>query len=51
MQLLLMTWIVGLLTTRWKRPGMRRDLLTRLFDWGAGIAGDEPNPGASARGR
>jgi hypothetical protein len=30
---------------------MRHDLLTRLYDRVAGIAGDGPNPGASARSR
>jgi len=30
---------------------MRGDLLTKLYDGDAGIAGDEPNPGASARNR
>lgn len=29
---------------------MRRDLLSRLYDWDAGTACDEPIPGASARG-
>ena len=29
---------------------MRRDLPSTLYDGDAGIAGDEPNPGASARG-
>jgi len=39
------------LTNRWRRPGMRRDLLTTLYDGNAGIAGDEASPGASTRGR
>lgn len=30
---------------------MRRDLRTKLYDGVAGIAGDRPSPGASARGR
>jgi hypothetical protein len=34
-------------STRWKRPGVRGDLLTRLNAWGAGIASDGPNPVAS----
>ena len=37
------------LTTRWMRPGMRRDLVAKLYDGDAGIAGDGPSPGASAR--
>lgn len=30
---------------------MWRDLLTRVCDWVAGIAGDDPCPGASAQNR
>ena len=30
---------------------MRRDLLTRMYDWVAGIASYGPSPGASARNR
>ena len=30
---------------------MRGDLLTKLYDGDAGIAGDEPNPGRSAQNR
>jgi|Deesub1362A_J573_1020465.scaffolds.fasta_scaffold04695_2 hypothetical protein len=30
---------------------MRRDLLLKLYDGDAGLAGDGPNPGALARSR
>jgi len=39
------------LTIRWKRPGMRRDVPTKLYDGDAGIACVGPNPGASAQDR
>jgi len=39
------------LTTRWRRPGMRRDLPAKLYDWDAEIACDGSNPGASAQSR
>ena len=39
------------LTIRWKRPGMRRDVPTKLYDGDAGIACDGPSPGASAQNR
>lgn len=37
------------LTSRRRRPGMLRVLLLKLYNGGAGIAGDGSNPGASAR--
>jgi hypothetical protein len=43
--------LCGALTSRWKRPGMRRDLLSKLYDGGAGNAFDGPSPGASAQNR
>ena len=39
------------LTTRWKRPGRRRDLAAKLYDGEAGKASDGPIPGASAQNR
>ncbi len=39
------------ITIRWKRPGMRRGLPTKLYDGDTGIACDGPNPGASAQSR
>ena len=39
------------LTSRRRRPGMRRDLLCLLYDGGAGIAGGGENPGTSAQSR
>lgn len=33
------------------RPGMRRDLHSKLYDGGAGKAGEGPVPGASAQNR
>lgn len=41
----------GELTTRWRRPGMRRDLLSTLYDGDAGLAGSGPCPGRSAQNR
>ena len=41
----------GGLTIRWKRPGMRGDLPTKLYDGVAGITGNGPSPGASAQNR
>lgn len=40
----------GCLTPRWRRPGIRRDLLLKLYDVNAGLAFDGANPGTSARG-
>jgi len=40
----------GELTSRWRRPGMRRDLLAMERECGAGIPGRWGSPGASARG-
>ena len=33
------------LRIRWCGPGMRCNLLLRLYDWDAGLAGGGPNPG------
>jgi len=37
--------------SRWRRPGMRRDLPSKMYDWDAGFDGDGVSPGASARSR
>ncbi len=39
------------ITIRSKRPGMRRDLPTKLYDGVAGITRVGPIPGASAQNR
>ena len=41
------------ITSRWRRPGMRRDLLAWLYDWVAGIAAMDrtPAPQLAAVGR
>ena len=45
-------WLsIGCLTSRWRRPGMRRDFQSMVGTWGAGIQGCGLIPSASARNR
>ena len=37
--------------SRWRRPGVRRELPAKLYDGDAVSADGGPNPGASARNR
>ncbi len=39
------------LTTRWRRPGMLRNVLSKLYDGVAGRTVSGAIPGASARNR
>jgi hypothetical protein len=46
-----MNHVPGSPIIRWRRPGIRRELPSKLNDWDASIACDGPSPGTSARNR